>query len=350
MNASRLTAEQRTPTISRGFSIALASGAGCGKTTVLTERFLSLLDGEGRLPLSRIVALTFTEKAARQLRQRVRQGCRERVETGGDRPYWRHVLRELETAKISTFHSFCGVVLRQFAIEADLDPSFAVLDESMAPTYRERALDSSLRRWLAARDLDFAALAVDYGLTPVREALADILQSRPAIDLGDWARLEPREVVARWETYHARRTPLVLSRFAEDQRALLNTLRENPPSHKKTAARCLRLIEEIPLLASEPNPLPALEAIRENAMVKGSATKDWASEEVYEYVKLKFKRMRDHIDKLRTLLAPDEGRSLAAAESGVASWRGCREMRSAHMTRRSPRPACSIFTTFRTAC
>ena len=64
------TAEQTAAISATGLSIALASGAGCGKTTVLTQRFLALLEGEHRHPLSQLVALTFTTKAARELRDR----------------------------------------------------------------------------------------------------------------------------------------------------------------------------------------------------------------------------------------------------------------------------------------
>ena len=330
MNDPKLTDEQRVPMAARGVSIALASGAGCGKTTVLTERFLGLLEGEGRLHLSRIVALTFTEKAARELRDRVRLGCRRRMEADVDRPYWRSVLRGLETAKISTFHSFCSDVLRRFAVEAGIDPAFAILDETLAPTFRERSLETSMRRWLAARDPNFAALAVDYGLSPIREALGDILQERPAIDLDDLASLQPREVVARWEAYQARQAFPMLERFAEAQQVFLGYLARNPSSQAEMAARCARLIAGIPLLPSDANPVAALKAIREDAKVLGAPKKHWPSEEVYEYVKLIFTRIRATLDKLIDLLRPDEGRSLAAAESGVRLARLARDAISSY--------------------
>lgn len=330
MSEPKLTAEQRVPTASRGVSIALASGAGCGKTTVLTERFLGLLEGEDRRSLSKMVALTFTEKAARELRDRVRAGCRRKIDAGADRPYWRGVLRGLETARISTFHSFCSEVLRRYAIEAGIDPAFAILDESLAPTFRERSLQTSMCRWLAARDADFAALAVDYGLTAIRDSIADILQKRPAIDLDDWSSLQPREVVARWEAYQSRQTPLVLGRFAAAQADLLDYLARNRSTHPAMAARCERLIEGIPLLPDEADPVAALEAILEDARVQGATKKHWPDVEIYEYVKLALTRMRATLTGLLALVRPDEGRSLAAAESGVRLARLARDAISSY--------------------
>ena len=66
-----LTDEQRGPLLMRRASVALAAGAGCGKTTVLTERFLSEIDGDEGRALRSLAVMTFTEKAARELRQRL---------------------------------------------------------------------------------------------------------------------------------------------------------------------------------------------------------------------------------------------------------------------------------------
>src|SRR4051794_21680956 len=124
-----LTDQQSRPLGVRGASVALSAGAGCGKTTVLTARFLGDLAGADRRPLREIVALTFTEKAARELRQRIRAKCREKLAEGDDPAHWRAVLRGLEAAPIGTFHEFCGHWLRSHATEAGIDPDFAVLDE-----------------------------------------------------------------------------------------------------------------------------------------------------------------------------------------------------------------------------
>ena len=79
----KLTDEQARPLAVGGASVALSSGAGCGKTTVLTARYLRDLEGPERRPLGEIVALTFTEKAARELRKRIRETCRNKLGAAG---------------------------------------------------------------------------------------------------------------------------------------------------------------------------------------------------------------------------------------------------------------------------
>ncbi len=108
------------------------------------------------------------------------------------------VLRGLEAARIGTFHSFCGNVLRRHAIEAGVDPGFAVLDETIALSIREEALDFALRERLSARDPDLIELAVEYGLGMVRQALDNLLSNRSAGDLRAWVGRQPRELVDGW--------------------------------------------------------------------------------------------------------------------------------------------------------
>src|SRR4051812_44979920 len=108
----------------RGASVALSAGAGCGKTTVLTARFLQAMeaDGGGRRPLAAVVAMTFTEKAARELRQRIRAACHERLAASADdAAFWRAALRALEAAPVGTFHEYCSGLLKRHALAAGLD-------------------------------------------------------------------------------------------------------------------------------------------------------------------------------------------------------------------------------------
>ncbi len=203
MSDRPLTAEQRAPMVVEKASVALASGAGCGKTTVLTARFLSLIDGPEPMPLDRIVALTFTDKAARELRDRIRQACRDRLASGADPRHWRGVLRDLEAARIGTFHSFCGEVLKRFPVEAGIDPGAAVLDETLAPTLREEALASCARRWLATAHPDFLSLAIEHGLTAVRSWLAALLADRSARELGPWLEETSESLLDRWERFRS---------------------------------------------------------------------------------------------------------------------------------------------------
>src|SRR5271154_4527284 len=88
--ALNLTDEQQAAIFARGVSIALSAGAGCGKTFVLTERFLSYLapaanSEERGTSLAQLVAITFTDRAAREMRDRIRKKCRERLMADDER-------------------------------------------------------------------------------------------------------------------------------------------------------------------------------------------------------------------------------------------------------------------------
>ena len=202
-----LTPQQRAPLEVRSASVVLATGAGCGKTFVLTEKFLAMLSDEPRVPLDRMVALTFTDKAASELRRRVRAACRERLAAGEEPDYWRGVLRGLEAAPIGTFHTFCGEVVRRHAARAGVDPGFVVLDEAIAATCREEAVDRALRKALVDGDPDLRALAVDLGLDSVRAHLLRLLADRSAESLDAWGDHSPEGLISRWRGGLRRKSP-----------------------------------------------------------------------------------------------------------------------------------------------
>lgn len=176
------TAEQSDAIRAREGSLLLEANAGSGKTSVLVERFVRSVLEDGVRP-SRILAITFTERAAGELRARVRERF---VELGR-----RDEARETEAAWVSTIHGFCARVLRAHAIAAGLDPAFTVLDESAARTLRDRAWDEALGGWLdgerGAAALDLVA-AYDTDrlrrmIAGAHDALRSAGQTRPRLPL-----------------------------------------------------------------------------------------------------------------------------------------------------------------------
>src|SRR5215467_4258620 len=140
--AVSMTKEQRRAVEARSASVALSAGAGCGKTFVLTERFLADLepsDDEGLFAenldpakLHELIAITFTDRAAREMRERIRKKCYERLQLASSQrhvEYWLKLLRSLDSARVSTIHAFCGALLRSNAVEAGLDPRFTVVEQ-----------------------------------------------------------------------------------------------------------------------------------------------------------------------------------------------------------------------------
>src|SRR5439155_6103368 len=119
--------------LDRNFVVEAA--AGTGKTTELVRRIVAVLRS-GRATVDHIVGVTFTEKAAGELKLRVREGlerARHEARTGGaERVHLEHALARLEETWVGTIHGFCAEVLRERSIEAGVDPNFEVLTETEA--------------------------------------------------------------------------------------------------------------------------------------------------------------------------------------------------------------------------
>src|SRR5262249_46807292 len=148
-----LTEQQHQAVGTRGVSVLLSSGAGCGKTHVLTERYLSHLRHDGA-EVGQVVAITFTDRAARQMRARIRRAVLAHLrgaDSDEEAERWARHLHGLETAPISTIHSFCGTLLRQFAVEAGLDPAFDVLEDVLSANLEGEALSAALQKLLTAQ-------------------------------------------------------------------------------------------------------------------------------------------------------------------------------------------------------
>ncbi len=171
-----LTDEQCEAIERREGALLLSANAGSGKTTVLVERFVRAVREDGIAP-GRLLAITFTDKAAGELRARLRGRL---VELDA-----RDAAREMDGAWVSTIHGFCARVLRSHAVAAGLDPGFTVLDEAAARALRTRAWDATLAAFLDGEQPRAAALELvaAYGPDPLRETIEDVhdeLRSRGA--------------------------------------------------------------------------------------------------------------------------------------------------------------------------
>ncbi|MBV8359870.1 MAG: UvrD-helicase domain-containing protein, partial [Deltaproteobacteria bacterium] len=138
-----LSDEQQAAILTPG-NLLVRAGAGSGKTEVLARRFVALITGEieGRQPLTpaQVCAITFTEKAAYDMRARIASVLDEQlVHAQGERQsQLLRVRAMLPLARISTIHAFCARILRENAFDAALDPDFQVLDEYESQTFLER--------------------------------------------------------------------------------------------------------------------------------------------------------------------------------------------------------------------
>ena len=133
------SAARRRATTELDTTFFVEAAAGTGKTTTLVARIVAIVAG-GRARLSEIVAITFTEKAAGELKQRLR----EQLEKNLPAAKLAEALRDLERAQITTIHAFCAAMLRERPVEARVDPQFAVADDLQ----RQLVLDAAWSEWL----------------------------------------------------------------------------------------------------------------------------------------------------------------------------------------------------------
>ncbi len=157
------TAEQAAAIDARGSDIFLEAGAGTGKTRVLVDRYCDAVDLDGIEP-ERVLAFTFTEKAAAEMRRRVRAELSRRAREAGDEERRRRLqdaARAGEGAPITTIHGFCRRLLAAHPVAAGLDPGFRVLDADEASRLASVAFEQALAG-LAATDDGVAAIAAAY--------------------------------------------------------------------------------------------------------------------------------------------------------------------------------------------
>ena len=180
-------------------NVVLEASAGTGKTSVLVTRYLNLLRA-GIDPLH-VLAITFTRQAAAEMRERIVEELKQdaaRSRAGEAR--WRELRDRLGEITISTIDAFCLSLLREFPLEADLDPDFAVADEMEIPHIVRQAVERTLATGSAAAhdDPDVAMLLAQLGPWRVRLAVTHLLQRRTAVAaaLGRVLRGVPRDATA----------------------------------------------------------------------------------------------------------------------------------------------------------
>jgi ATP-dependent helicase/nuclease subunit A len=159
--------EQAAAIEARG-DVFLSAGAGTGKTSVLVERFAAAVCDEG-LDVDSVLVITYTKRAAAELRGRIRQALRERGRF--------ELARALDGAWISTIHGFCNRLLKTHPFQAGLDPRFRELDEAQAAVVRGEAFDEALDRFCAGGDPERLRLLGTYRADGLRRMLIGVYET-----------------------------------------------------------------------------------------------------------------------------------------------------------------------------
>ena len=160
--------EQQLAAVEAGGEVFVSAGAGTGKTAVLVERVVRAVCDRG-LDVDSILVITYTRRAAGELRTRIRAALAERGR--------QDLARELDGAWISTIHGFCARLLRAYPIAAGLDPRFRELDEAQAAVLRSEAFGEALAQFCAGDDPQRLELLATYGSDRLRRMLTSVYET-----------------------------------------------------------------------------------------------------------------------------------------------------------------------------
>lgn len=168
-----LTEQQAHAAYTIDKNMLVSAGAGSGKTHVLVERYIEILKRNSELDLQNIIAVTFTRKAAAEMKSRLKLKFKKLAEQeleSGDlekSARWTKFLGEIDSARIGTIHSLCESILKSFAADARLDPQFEILDEVERADLVTNAIDQAFQD-ASLNNLPEAQLMVDLNFEELR--------------------------------------------------------------------------------------------------------------------------------------------------------------------------------------
>jgi ATP-dependent helicase/nuclease subunit A len=244
------TPEQSAAIGSRGRRVLIEAGAGTGKTGVMVDRYCRLACDEG-VTIDAILAFTFTDKAAAELRQRIRAEVSRRAAGGSERA--RLLLAEIGGAWVTTIHGFCSRLLAGHPVAAGIDPRFRVLDAPEAERAAREAFDEALGEFLAGRDESREVTVAAFGIDGLRALVG-----------GAHAELRSRGIAAPALPAPSQSDPAAaIRRAAEAAAAAAEELKPGDP-RRETAERAAATLGA----AAGPPPLDELTALRMGGTAK----------------------------------------------------------------------------------
>ena len=178
--AEKLTPQQKMAVENRGGKLLVSAAAGSGKTKVLVDRLLKYIrDPYDPANIDDFLIITYTKAAAAELRSKIAAKLSEHIAADPGNRHLQRQLQRLYLTKISTVHSFCSDILREFAYRLDISGDFRVADENEIIQLRSRAMEQVLENAYAAigTDADLQAFVDSQGLGRNDSLVPEIIQS-----------------------------------------------------------------------------------------------------------------------------------------------------------------------------
>ena len=195
-------------------NVIVSAGAGSGKTRVLVEKYIRLLAEEHPdWPVEAVVAITFTRKAASELKSRIVRRVNELL-AQPDVPAARgarlmQIRNDVGAAAIGTIHTFCGRILREFALEAHLNPDFTIVEGAQESVLRAEAVKQTIAEATASAgsELYHALLVLLNLMSPssLQKVLAEMLSSRASylLPATHYMEADPEQLFEQLTQFHA---------------------------------------------------------------------------------------------------------------------------------------------------
>ena len=342
LGAFPLSEAQLAAAMARKCDVAVTAGAGTGKTRTLVARYLSLLDGG--MPLRQIVALTFTRKAAREMRNRVRREidrflAQENLDSD-DIWRWQGYYNELDAARIGTIHNICGDILRAHPAEAAIDPQFVVLDETQSALLAQEAVEMTLAWAVQEEGLDplFALLRE----RELRQLLAVFLSSRLAVK-EVLQEIAPATILQHWQTQLQANKDLEITKLRSDSNfinagRILAGNKANNPEDKAEQQRLLVVSALEELRGNEPGAQSRNLEVLYGINLVGGSQKSWPNgNEQLKEVKAALRLLREMVRKRPSLCLSLNAQDAAIAAAMPAIYTAANHVQTSYRALKSER-------------
>ncbi|MGG7144494.1 helicase-exonuclease AddAB subunit AddA [Clostridium nigeriense] len=176
MGGTKWTEDQLKAITTRGCNLLVAAAAGSGKTAVLVERIIRIITNEDNpIDIDRLLVVTFTSAAAAEMRERIADAISKALEVNPNSKVLQRQLTLLSRANITTMHSFCLDVIKNYYHIINLDPTFRIADETENTLLKLEVINDMFEDYYENEDSDFKNLIEAYSTSRDDERLKEII-------------------------------------------------------------------------------------------------------------------------------------------------------------------------------